>query len=90
MPNMSFYVQRLFRIGYNRRKVETFFLQQVVGKAEVWLNNRKIGSKMTKRKEDLLVEFPAVKGECDLRVLLTGEINSVVELKGNVMTGGEY
>ena len=65
-------------------------MQQVVGKAEVWLNNRKIGSKMTKRKEDLLVEFPAVKGECDLRVLLTGEINSVVELKGNVMTGGEY
>ena len=73
-----------------QEKGGNILLQQVVGKAEVWLNNRKIGSKMTKRKEDLLVEFPAVKGECDLRVLLTGEINSVVELKGNVMTGGEY
>lgn len=68
-----------------QEKGGNLLLQQVVGKAEVWLNNRKIGSKMTERKEDLLVKFPAVKGECDLRILLIGEINSVVGLKGNVV-----
>ncbi len=65
-----------------QEKGGNILLQQVVGKAEVWLNNRKIGSKTTEQNRDLEIEFPPVKGECDLRVLLIGVDNTTVGIKG--------
>ena len=68
-----------------REKGGMILLPQVRGKAEVWLNGRKIGTKTAKGENDLQVGFPAIKERCDLRVLLIGvENNTTVGIKGNV------
>lgn len=59
-------------------------LPQVKGKAEVWLNGQKIGTKTITGENDFQVEFPSIKDKCDLRILLIGMDNTTVGVKGNV------
>lgn len=56
-------------------------LKQVAGKAEIWLNGKKLGEKTEIRKADLTADIPAGAGNCDLRILLCGQAGSVTGIK---------
>lgn len=62
----------------------TLLLKNLRGKAEIWLNNKQIGTKTTEAEEDFTVDFSAASEKADLRILLNSKTGDTVGLKGNV------
>ena len=67
----------------HREKGGTILLKRLVGKAEVWLNGKKLQEKSRVAGSDFRVDFPPVKGKCELRVLFIVSPDKEVGLKGN-------
>ena len=86
LENANFVILRATFNPYQAHRQEggSILFKQLTGKAEIWLNGQRIGSKTTDKEEDFIIEFPAIKDRCDLRVLLNGTANESVGLKGNV------
>lgn len=87
LENANFVILRTTFIPQqvHMRRGGKLIFKQLKGKAEVWLNGHRIGYKQTEQEQDFSVDFSAIKGECDLRVLLNSSASDIVGLKGNAI-----
>ena len=56
----------------------------LTGKAEIWLNGELLGKKENSRASDLIVKFTKPESVCQLNILIEGEPNDKVGIKGIV------